>query len=268
MNSSNESFSYMRRLVQPNQINQNSYLTNLFNQDSYYNVLRRDIDSCCEIAIRYGLVIDEERGLLQGGRSIYQDSTLYELRIARLFERYFGNGCLEWDPPSRTGRAGEFLLHIDNQGNTLCSIFTEVKTIEIQRYTEYGTLRSNENSIENALRKAYEKIREGIDIPFLVVLCHNHYEIEISDFQIIKACFGLIAYQNGMPEVISRGFCSPDIHRKLSAIGVYYDNFSIDLLELFEIYHNENANLPIDNHIFENKADKQFYLSEWSGKFN
>jgi len=102
----------------------------------------------------------------------------------------------------------------------------------------------------------------------LVVLCHNHYEIEISDFQIIKACFGLIAYQDGMPEVISRGFCSPDIHRKLSAIGVYYYNFSIDLLELFEIYHNENANLPIDNRIFENKADKQFYLSEWSGKFN
>lgn len=270
MNSYIEPFGNLKRLFDRSKNYPN--LNNLFNEDPYYDKLRRDIDECCEIAIRYDLVVDEERGLLKGGRRIYQDDTLYELRVARLFENYFGKGCLKWDPRSQTGKIGDFLLNINNPDGTQCSIFTEVKTIEVQRQTEYGTLCSNENSIENSLRKAYNKIKDGIDMPFLVVLCHDHYEIEISDFQIIKACFGLIAYPEERAEVISRGFCSPDIHRKLSAIGVYYFNVNREvnreLPEAFEIYHNnEYANIQIDNRIFENKADRQFYLSEWSGKF-
>lgn len=243
-------------------------LHNLFNPHPKYDALQQDIDECCEIALRYNLVVDKEEGQLKGGRSIYQDSTLYELRVARLFENYFRKGCLKWDQPSQTDRIVEFLLNIDNPDGTQCSIFTEVKTIVKQEYTECGTLRSKENSIENALKKAYEKIANGIDIPFLTVLCHNHFEIEISKFEIVRVMFGDISYQGGVQEVIARGFCSPDIHRKLSAVGLYsfYSNYYSP--EVFQLFHNENANNPIERHRFDKKANQQFYLSEWSGKFN
>jgi len=154
MNMHMKPFNNLTRLFHPNY--KTSRFKNLNNPDPYYDMFRKDIDTCCEIAIRYGLVIDEERGLLQGGRSIHEDSTLYELRVARLFESYFGRGCLRWDPPTQTGKLGEYLLHVSD-----LDIFTEVKTIEKQELTEYGTLVSKENSIENTLRKAYTKIKNG-----------------------------------------------------------------------------------------------------------
>lgn len=245
-----------------------SNLYNLFNPDPDYDALRQDIDECCEVAIRYGLVVDEERGLLQGGRCIYRDSTLYELRVARLFERYFGKGCLNWDPPAGASSVGEFILNVEDENVENGRIFIEVKTIEKRGLTEYGLLRSKENSIENALRKAYEKIADGIDIPFLVVLCHDHVEVEISDFEIIGVLFGQVAYPERVQKTLARGFCSPDIHRKLSAVGLYsfYSNYYSP--EVFQLFHNENANRPIERHIFDKKANLQFYLSEWSGKFN
>ena len=255
-----EPFSNLRRLFRPSPTSRN--FNNLFDPDPYYDAFRKNIEACCEIAFRYDIVADEESGRLLGGRNIYQNSTLMELRVASLFENYFGRGCLKWDPPTRSGKIGEFILNIAD-----LHIFTEVKTIEIQSYRENGTLNSNENSVENALRRAYEKVKEGIEIPFLVVLCHNHYNVEISDFEITRVVLGLLAIEDGVPGVISRGFCSPDIHRKLSAIGLYYYNFSPYTPEYFEIYHNQYANIQLDDQIFENKADKQFCLPEWNGNF-
>ena len=270
-NSGIERYKYLIRFFQTSKNVPNPYFKNLFNHDSYYDILREDIDGCCEIAVRYDLVENEGKGLLQGGRNIYSDSTLYELRVARLFERYFGKGCLSWDPPGSAHRVGEFKLSIENEKRKKCSIFIEVKTIEKRELTEFGTLRSKENSIENSLRKAYEKIKNGIDIPFLVVLCHDHFNIHIDAFQIIRACFGRIAFPEGSPEVISRGFVSPDIHTKLSAVGLYYfyiDAENHEFKEYFGIFHNDNANIQIDNCIFENRADKQFNLSKWNGSFS
>jgi hypothetical protein len=271
INSDIERYKCLTRFFQPSKRVFNPYFKNLFNPYSYYDMLREDVDGCCEIAIRYDLVVNDEKGLLKGGRNIYSDSTLYELRVARLFERYFGKGCLCWDPAGSAGSVGEFKLSIENKKGKKCSIFVEVKTIEKRELTEYGTLRSKENSIDNTLRKAYTKIKNGIDIPFLVVLCHDHFSIHIDAFQIIRACFGRIAFPEGSPEVISRGFVSPDIHTKLSAVGLYYfyiDAENHEFKEYFGIFHNDNANIQIDNCIFENKANKQFCISEWNGEFD
>jgi hypothetical protein len=98
----------LRRFFQPGQKLTNPYLKKLLNLDSRYNIRREDIETCCEIAIRYNMVVDEEKGLLKGGRSIYVESTLNELRIARLFEKYFGKGCLSWDPTGNPNNIGEF----------------------------------------------------------------------------------------------------------------------------------------------------------------
>ena len=261
-------FGSLKKLFTPKLRRYNATLYDaLFNPDPYYDMLRRDIDECCEIAIRYGLVIDEKRGLLKGGRNIVKDAILNEFRVARLFERYFGKGCLNWDPPSKGDSVGEFLLTINN---TKCSIFIEVKTREKQEMTEYGTLRSNENGIISSLSKAYKKVKDGLDIPVLIVLCHDHFRIHIDEFQVVKSCFGLVDYQKGRPDVISNGYLSPKRHRNLSAIGLYYfyanpENKGVQ--EFFEIFHNHYAKIQIDKGIFENKADKQFNLLEWNGKF-
>ena len=234
-------------------------------------MFRKDIDTCCEIAIRYKLVSDERRGLLKGGRSIYRDSTLYELRVARLFERFFEKGCLSWDPPGSESSVGEFILSVNNVNGIKCNIFVEVKTTEKQDKTEYGTLVSNEDRIIGALQKAYKKVKHGLKMPFLTVLCHDHYDIHIDNFQIIKSCFGLIYFQDGSPKVLKHGYLSPDKHKSLSAIGLYYfyvEPESKEFKEYFEIFHNNHADMPIHSCVFENKADRQFNLYEWSGNFS
>jgi hypothetical protein len=235
----------------------------LFNPDPYYDMLRRDMDECCELALRYGLVVDMEKGTLKNGRKIYDDAIRNELRVARLFERYFGKGCLNWDPPGTGASVGEFLLNIDNLDHTRCSIFVEVKTREIQRITKSGILCPNVNSIISSLSKAYKKVKEGLNIPFLVVLCHDHFKINIDEYQVIKACFGTIDLQKGRPEVTSHGYLSPASHINLSAIALYYfyvNPESNRFQEIFEVFHNPNAKIKIDERIFENKADKQFNL--------
>jgi len=244
-----------------------SHWNNLFNSDPYYDMFRRDIDTCCEIAIRYGLIVNEKKGLLIGGRNIYEESFLNEFRVARLFEAYFGKGCLDWDPPGRGGRLGEFLLKI----NSNPSIFVEVKTKEERSPKAHSKVKwTNVKSIRESLKSAYRKVDDNLNMPFLVVLSHDHFYIPIDAPQVIEAYLGLITYQNGNPEVISYGFCSPQHNRKLSAIGNYY--FYVNpknnvFEEHFEVFHNHYANIRIDKGIFVNKADKQFYLPEWNGKF-
>jgi hypothetical protein len=218
-----EQFGNLKKLFTPNLRQYNPQLYDaLFNPDPYYDMLRRDMDECCELALRYGLVVDMEKGTLKNRRKIYDDAIRNELRVARLFEKYFGQGCLNWDPPGTGASVGEFLLNIDNPDHTRCSIFVEVKTREIQRITKSGTLGSNENGIISSLSKAYRKVKGDLDLPVLIVLCHDHFNINIDEYQIVKSCFGLIDYQKGSPEVISYGYLSPDSHRNLSAIGLYY----------------------------------------------
>lgn len=239
----------------------------LFNPDPYYNMLRKDIDECCEIAIRYDLVIDTGAGLLKGGRTIYEDSFLNEFRVARLFENYFGKGCLTWDPLGKGKKLGEFLLNIKSTQ----SIFVEVKTKEEKNpLALLGILRSKEKSILESLKSAYKKVDDNLNIPFFVVLSNNRFNIGIDSFQIIKAYLGLITYKDGSPKVISHGFCAPDRNTKLSAIGHYFYNVepeSQKLQAFFRIYHNPYSNCPIPYNVFDKKADCQFVLSKWNGRF-
>lgn len=245
-----ENYKYLLKFFQPN--------------------IRKDIDECCEIAHRYNLVIDEEKGLLKGKGKIYEESYLNELRVARLFERFFGKGCLSWDPPGSEGDIGEFILSVDNVNGIKCDIFVEVKTREKQGKTEYGLLESNEDKIIGELQKAYKKVKDGLEMPFLTVLCHDHYDVHIDSFQIIKSCFGLIYFQDESPKVFKHGYLSPCKHRNLSAIGLYYFYVNTENKkpqEFFEVFHNHYAKIQIDKRVFGNKADKQFYLTEWNGKF-
>ena len=60
-------------------------------------------------------------------------------------------------------------------------------------------------------------------------------------------------------------------HKNLSALGLYYYYVNPEngkFQEFFEVFHNHYAKIQIDKHIFETKADKQFNLLEWDGKFN
>ena len=265
-----EPYSNLKRLFRQEQQQYNPSLYNaIFNPHPYYDMLRGDIDECCEIALRYDLVVDEKRGLLTGGRNIYQDSFLNEFRVARLFERYFGKGRLNWDPPGAGASVGEFLLSTENTPEQP-GIFVEVKTREKQKSTENGTLISSAFDIIGSLQKAYSKMKASSDIPSLVVLCHDHFNVAIDEFQIVKSCFGVVVFPKGYPEVISHGYFSPYSHKNLSAVGLYYyyvNPENREFKEYFEVIHNHYAKTQIAKHIFENKADKQFYLLEWDGKF-
>ena len=258
-------FDSLTRLIHPSQMP--SHWNNLFNSDEYYDLFRKDIDTCCEIAIRYNLVVDVERGILKGGRNIYEDSFLNEFRVARLLENHFGKGCLKWDPPGRGERLGEFLLNVNNNQ----SIFVEVKTKEEKdRAIHLKFLSSKVKSITESLKSAYKKVDENINMPFLVVLSNRLFDINIDSFQIIMAYLGKITYQNGIPEVIRHGFCSTDRNKKLSAIGHYchyVEPESQEGKEVFRIYHNPYADFPIPCDVFEKKADYQFVLSKWNGRF-
>jgi len=266
-NSHMENYKYLLKFFQPNKGSPYPYLEQLFNPDSYYDMLRKDIDECCEVVIRYDLVVDEERGALKGGRNIYEDSFLNEFRIARLLENHFGKGCLKWDPPGRGERLGEFLLNVNNNQ----SIFVEVKTKEEKdRGAHLKFLRPKVKSITESLKSAYKKVDENMNMPFLVVLSNNLFDINIDSFQIIMAYLGKITYRNGIPEVIRHGFCSTDRNKKLSAIGhycYYVEPESQEGKEVFKIYHNPYADFPIPCDVFEKKADYQFVLSKWNGEF-
>ena len=88
---------------------------------------------------------------------------------------------------------------LKNINGIKCNIFVEVKTREKQEKTEFGTLVSNEDRIIGMLKKAYKKVKGGLEMPFLTVLCHNHYAVHIDSFQIIKSCFGLKDFRDGSP---------------------------------------------------------------------
>ena len=263
-----EPYTYLKTLFNQNDRRRNKKLYDaLFNPDPYYNLLRKEIDECCEIAIRYNLVVDKEAGLLIGGRRIYEDSFLNEFRVARLFENYFGKECLKWDPLGKGEKLGEFLLKINNAQ----SIFVEVKTKEEKKpLALMRILRSKVKSITESLKSAYKKVGENINMPCLVILSNNLFDINIDSFQIIMAYLGLITYRSGIPEVIRHGFCSTDRNKKLSAIGhycYYVEPESQELKEVFRIYHNPYADFPIPYDVFDKKVGYQFVLSKWNGRF-
>lgn len=269
MNECIDGFGNLKKLFPPRLRPCNERLFDaLFNPDPFYDMLRGDMDECCELAIRYGLAVDVERGILKGGRRIYEDSFRNELRVARLFEKYFGKGCLNWDPPGAGGSVGEFLLNIKDIHEQY-TIFIEVKTREVQRLTELGTLDYSESCIVSSLSKAYKKAKEDLTIPYMVVLCHDPFHVDIDELQVVKACFGRLPHGKE-PEAIPPGYFFA--HRRLSAVGVYCFYFRPEerkLQEAFVVFHNPYAEprLQIGKHIFQDKADRQFILAEWEGKF-
>jgi len=237
----------------------------LVNTDPYYDLLRQDIDSCCEIAIRYNLVSNYKKGQLRGKGYVFQESIRFELRVARLFEKYFGKGCLNWDPPGAGNKLGDFTLILPDKN----SIFVEIKTRETQNLTEFDLLDYSDDVVKGILQKAYSKV--PLNTPFLTILCNNPFYVDIDELQIIRAYLGLIAFENSISDISVPGFCSREQHTKLSAIGHYYfhiDRENLGLKEYFNVYHNPNADFKIDGDVFKGKCDKQFHIHEWNGEFN
>jgi hypothetical protein len=231
----------------------------LLNTDSYYDLLRQDIDSCCEIAIRYDLVSNYENGQLRGKGYVFQESIRFELRVARLFEKYFGKGCLNWDPQGTGNKLGDFILNL--QGSN--SVFVEIKTKETHSLTEFDLRNYSEGVVTGILQKAYCKV--PLNTPFLTILCNDPFDVDIDELQIKRAYLGLFSMENGVLDILVPGFCSQKLHTKLSAIGHYYfhiDKENLMLKEYFNVYHNPNADLKIANDVFEGKCDKQFPLNE------
>jgi len=102
-----------------------------------------------ELAYRYDLVdADLEARLKKGDRESWQ-STMNELRVARVIEEIFGRGCLRWHPQGKKQKVGEYEL-VTNKIDT--SIFVEVKTVfprDIERL---------ENRIIYKLRRYAEQV--------------------------------------------------------------------------------------------------------------
>ena len=98
----------------------------LTDEDSKSDELRNSVNECLELAYRYDLVdADLEARLKKGDQESWQ-STMNELRVARVIEEIFGTGCLRWHPQGQKQKVGEYELFL-NQIDLL--IFIEVKTV-------------------------------------------------------------------------------------------------------------------------------------------
>ncbi len=130
MNSLLTPYQYVIRLLPPEfvaSLTEEDYLYRLLtDEDSGLDDWRNNVNECLELAYRYDLVdADLEARLKKGDRESWQ-STMNELRVARVIEEIFGRGCLRWHPQGKKQKVGEYEL-VTNRIDT--SIFVEVKTV-------------------------------------------------------------------------------------------------------------------------------------------
>lgn len=123
-------YQYLIRLLPPEfvaSLKEEDYLYRLLTDgDSRLDEWRNDVNECLELAYRYDLVdADLEARLKNGDRESWQ-STMNELRVARVMEEIFGKGCLRWHPQGKKQKVGEYEL-VTNKIDT--STFIEVKTV-------------------------------------------------------------------------------------------------------------------------------------------
>ena len=98
----------------------------LTDEDPGLDEWRNSVNECLELAYRYDLVdADLEARLKKGDRESWQ-STMNELRVARVIEEIFGTGCLRWHPQGQKQKVGEYELLLNEID---LSIFIEVKTV-------------------------------------------------------------------------------------------------------------------------------------------
>jgi hypothetical protein len=131
----------------------------------------------------------------------------------------------------------------------------------------------DEDYIHHSLQKAYEKLREEQQ-PCLVLLCSST-EFSIDEDAVLNALLGTLAVRYQLitgvavsasePETIRQpnGFYQSRRNRKLSATGIYQENFTEEGIESeLEIYHNPWAASPLDYSIFEGKGVRQLIKVE------
>jgi len=128
---------------------------------------------------------------------------------------------------------------------------------------------NNEVYVHHSLRKAYEQRPSKAQQPFLVLLCSST-EFPIDEDDMLNALLGTLAVRYQLisdesasapePEPFRQhdGFYQPRRSRKLSATGLYRENFTKSRIESrLEIYHNPWAANPLDYSVFEGEAVRQ-----------
>jgi len=125
-----ESYEYLRKSFPPDFISsipKDNFLHRLL-LEKYpkFDIWRKQIDDCLELAYRYNLVNTDFKGRILKGDWESWTATMSELKIAKHIEELFGLNCLSWRPQGRERKVGEFELTLDKIETP---IFIEVKTI-------------------------------------------------------------------------------------------------------------------------------------------
>lgn len=153
MNPVLESYEYLNRFFPPkfiSSLTEGSYLYWLLtDKDSELDELRNAVNECLELAYRYDLVDADLAARLKKGDQESWQSTMNELRVARVIEGIFGTGCLRWHPQGRKQKVGEYELFLSKMD---LLVFVEVKTVfprDMERL---------ENRVKYKLRRYAEQV--------------------------------------------------------------------------------------------------------------
>ncbi len=127
---------------------------------------------------------------------------------------------------------------------------------------------ANDEYIKHSLRGAYEQRPSGTQ-PYLVILC-SPIEIGIDEHDVLNALLGKLAFRVYLakgagvdlppsePFRKPNGFYNPQRNRRLSATGLYSEQWHGDCFEQrLEIYHNPFARYPLDESLFRSNSVRQ-----------
>ena len=125
-----ENYEYLKKLFPPEFIDslpEGNFLHRLLlEQHPSFDIWRKQINDCLELAYRYNLVNADFKGRITKGDWESWEATMNELKVARFIESTLGIGCLGWHPEGKEERVGEFELTLNNINTP---IFIEIKTI-------------------------------------------------------------------------------------------------------------------------------------------
>lgn len=130
MSSIIENYEYLKKLFPPEFIDsllEGNFLHRLLlEQHPRFDIWRKQVNDCLELAYRYNLVNADFKGRITKGDWESWEATMNELKVARFIESTLGIDCLSWHPEGKEERVGEFELTLNNISTP---IFIEIKTI-------------------------------------------------------------------------------------------------------------------------------------------
>ena len=111
MSSTIENYEYLKRFFPPDFIDsltEGDFLHKLLlEQHPRFDIWRKQVDVCLELAYRYKLIDADFEGRLKKGDREGWEATMNELKVAELIEEVLGLNCLNWRPQGRERKVGE-----------------------------------------------------------------------------------------------------------------------------------------------------------------